>query len=160
MAVAGHGNYVIVVVLHVGGFKACDIKLVLQREAHPGKTCFSVGSILPNEEHIDASVRELFEENDLTQTVDDLTMLNNNHFQVMLTHGKRELVYVYATFVPVSYVTANLRPPSKVSQLVATQSTINYDGRLPSRTELNVKTLNGRQQIFGLVDCAATLDSV
>jgi ADP-ribose pyrophosphatase YjhB (NUDIX family) len=31
------------------------------------------GSILPNEEHVDAAVRDLFDETSLTVTVDDLT---------------------------------------------------------------------------------------
>jgi hypothetical protein len=54
MASLGPGNYV-VVVLHVGGSKASDIKLVLQREPRIGKTLFIVGSILPNEEFVDAA---------------------------------------------------------------------------------------------------------
>jgi hypothetical protein len=39
MAFVGHGNYV-VVVLHVGGSKAYDIKLVLHREPRTGYTWF------------------------------------------------------------------------------------------------------------------------
>jgi hypothetical protein len=58
MAYVGPGRYV-VVVLHVGGSKASDIKLVLQREPRFGKTWFPAGSILPNAEHVDADVREL-----------------------------------------------------------------------------------------------------
>jgi hypothetical protein len=47
MASIGHGQYV-VVVLYVGGSKAPDIKLVLQREPRTSKTWFLAGSILPN----------------------------------------------------------------------------------------------------------------
>jgi hypothetical protein len=41
MASVGHGHYV-VVVLHVGGSKPFDVKLVLQREPRSGKS----GSLL------------------------------------------------------------------------------------------------------------------
>jgi hypothetical protein len=61
MAFVGPGHYV-VVVLHVGGSKASDIKLVLHREPRNDKTWFLAGSILRNEEHVDAVVCELLEE--------------------------------------------------------------------------------------------------
>jgi 8-oxo-dGTP pyrophosphatase MutT (NUDIX family) len=77
MASFEHGNYV-VVVLPVGGSKASNIKFVIQCEPRTGKTRFLAGSILPNEEHVDAAVRELFEETCFTLTVDDITMLSNN----------------------------------------------------------------------------------
>jgi 8-oxo-dGTP pyrophosphatase MutT (NUDIX family) len=56
MASVGHGRYA-VVVLHVGGFKLADIKLVLQREPRSGKTWFLAGSVSANEEPVDAAVR-------------------------------------------------------------------------------------------------------
>jgi hypothetical protein len=40
MASTGPGRYV-VVVLHLGGIKLADVKLVLQREPRYGKTWFS-----------------------------------------------------------------------------------------------------------------------
>jgi 8-oxo-dGTP pyrophosphatase MutT (NUDIX family) len=49
----------VVVVLRVGGSKASDIKLVLQRELRSVETLFHAGSILPNEKHADAAIREL-----------------------------------------------------------------------------------------------------
>jgi hypothetical protein len=58
MASVRPGRYV-VVVLHVGGFKLTDIKLVLQREPSSGKTWFPAGSISSNEEHVDATFRKL-----------------------------------------------------------------------------------------------------
>jgi 8-oxo-dGTP pyrophosphatase MutT (NUDIX family) len=58
VAYVGPDHYV-VVVLHVGGSKASDIKLVLQRKPRIGKTWFPTGSIMPSEEHVDAAVREL-----------------------------------------------------------------------------------------------------
>jgi hypothetical protein len=54
MACVGTVNYV-VVVLHVGGSKASDIKLVLQREPRTGNIL-----ILPNVELVDVTVRKLF----------------------------------------------------------------------------------------------------
>jgi 8-oxo-dGTP pyrophosphatase MutT (NUDIX family) len=53
----GHGHYV-VVVLHVGGSKASHIKLVLQREHRSRKKWIPDGSIGPNEELVDAAIRE------------------------------------------------------------------------------------------------------
>jgi 8-oxo-dGTP pyrophosphatase MutT (NUDIX family) len=70
MASNGPGNYVVVVLL-VEGSKASHVKLVVQREPRTGKTWFPTASILPYEEHVDAAVRELFEEIGLTLTVDD-----------------------------------------------------------------------------------------
>jgi 8-oxo-dGTP pyrophosphatase MutT (NUDIX family) len=91
MASIGHGNYV-VVVLHVGGFEASYIKLVLHREPHYGKTWLPADSILPDEELVHAAIRELLEEIGLTLTVDDLTMLSSNRVRVPLLSGKQELV--------------------------------------------------------------------
>jgi hypothetical protein len=48
MASLGPDNDV-VVVLHVGGSKASNIKHVLRREPRTAKTWFPAGSILPNE---------------------------------------------------------------------------------------------------------------
>jgi 8-oxo-dGTP pyrophosphatase MutT (NUDIX family) len=61
MAFVGLGRYV-VVVLHVGGSKLADVKLVLQHEPRSGKTWFQAGSISSNEKHVDVAVRELHEE--------------------------------------------------------------------------------------------------
>jgi hypothetical protein len=43
MAYVGSGRYV-VLVLHVGGTKLSNVKLMLQRELRTGKTWFPVGS--------------------------------------------------------------------------------------------------------------------
>jgi hypothetical protein len=51
----------VVVVLHVGGFKLADIKLVLQREPSTGKTWLQAGSVSSNEELVDVVLRELYE---------------------------------------------------------------------------------------------------
>jgi 8-oxo-dGTP pyrophosphatase MutT (NUDIX family) len=69
VASLGPGNYV-VVVLPIRGSKARDTKLVLQGEPRSGKTWFPTDSILPNEEHVDAAVRELFEETSVAMTID------------------------------------------------------------------------------------------
>jgi 8-oxo-dGTP pyrophosphatase MutT (NUDIX family) len=77
----------VVVGLHVGGSKACDIKLVLHREPSTSKTLFPAGIILLNEEHVDAVVRELLHETSLTLTYDDLTMLSDAPVRVALHRG-------------------------------------------------------------------------
>jgi 8-oxo-dGTP pyrophosphatase MutT (NUDIX family) len=73
-----------VVVLPIKGSKATDIKLVLQIESRNGKTWFPAGSILPNEAHVVAAVRESFEETSLILIVNDLTMLSGKHVRVPL----------------------------------------------------------------------------
>jgi 8-oxo-dGTP pyrophosphatase MutT (NUDIX family) len=108
-----------VVVLHVGGTKLADVKLVLQREPRPGKTWFPVGSVTANEEHVDAAVRELHEETGLILTPDDLTLLSDAHVRVALPIG--QLVYVYSAFVPIPYVTTHLRTPAQLEQIVTAQ---------------------------------------
>jgi 8-oxo-dGTP pyrophosphatase MutT (NUDIX family) len=94
----GHGDY-IVVVLHVGGSKASDIKLVLQLEPRYNKTWFPVGSILPNEEPVVVGVRVLHEEIGLVLTPDDLTLLGDAPVRVALHEGQCHLVYIYSTYV-------------------------------------------------------------
>jgi 8-oxo-dGTP pyrophosphatase MutT (NUDIX family) len=83
MAVVGPSNYV-VVVLTVGGSKASDIKLVLQREPRTGKTWLPAGLILPNEEHVDGAFREFLEETGLTTALGDLTLSSDNPVRVSL----------------------------------------------------------------------------
>jgi 8-oxo-dGTP pyrophosphatase MutT (NUDIX family) len=75
----------VVIVLHVGGSKLADIKLVLQREPSSGKAWFPTGSISSNEEHVDVVVRELYEETCLILTLDDLIMLTM--FSNLCTHA-------------------------------------------------------------------------
>jgi 8-oxo-dGTP pyrophosphatase MutT (NUDIX family) len=86
--------------MHVGGSKASDIKLVLQREPRTAKTWFLAGPILLNDEHADLAARELLEEIGLTLTPDDLTILSNGPVRVSLLEGKHELVYVFLAYVP------------------------------------------------------------
>jgi 8-oxo-dGTP pyrophosphatase MutT (NUDIX family) len=113
MASIGHGHYV-VVVPYVGGSKAPDIKLVLQREPRTSKTWFPAGSILPNEEPVDVVVRELLEETCLTLTSNDLTLLSDAPVRVALPEGRHQLVYVFLEYVPVPYVTTHLRKLAKL----------------------------------------------
>jgi 8-oxo-dGTP pyrophosphatase MutT (NUDIX family) len=107
MASVGPERYV-VVVLHVGGTRLPDVKLVLPREPRTGKTWFPAGSITANEEHVDAAVRELREEAGLTLTPDDLMLLSDAHVRVALPAGQ-QLVYVYSAYVHVPHVTSHLR---------------------------------------------------
>jgi 8-oxo-dGTP pyrophosphatase MutT (NUDIX family) len=88
MAYVGPRRYV-VVVLHVGGTNLSDVKLVLQREPRTGKTWFPAGSVTPNEEPVDAAVRELREETGLILTPDDLTLLNDPPVRVALPVGQQ-----------------------------------------------------------------------
>jgi hypothetical protein len=110
MAFVGPGRCV-VVVLHAGGTKLADVKLVLQREPRFGKTWFLADSVTTNEEHVDAYVCELHEETGLILTPDDLTLLSNAHVRVALLDGQ-QLDYVYSASVSVPYVTSHLRTPS------------------------------------------------
>jgi 8-oxo-dGTP pyrophosphatase MutT (NUDIX family) len=126
MASVGPSRYV-VVVLHFGGSKLADVKLVLQREPRSGKTWFSAGSITPDEEHVDAAVRELHEETGLILTRDGLTLLTDAPARVALPLGQ-QLIYVYSASVPVPYVTTHLRTPAQLEHAVTAQSTINHDG--------------------------------
>jgi ADP-ribose pyrophosphatase YjhB (NUDIX family) len=84
---------------------------VLQREPSSGKTWFPTSSILCNEEHVDAAIRELHEETCLILTSDDLAMLSDAPVRVALLDGQ-QLVYVLSASVPFPYVTTHLRTPS------------------------------------------------
>jgi hypothetical protein len=109
MAYVGYGYYV-VVVLHIGGSKASDIKLVLQREPRTGKTWLFACSILPNEEHVNVVVLELLiEETSFTLSLDDFTLLSDAPVRVALHEGQHRNVCVYSAFVPIPYVSTNLR---------------------------------------------------
>jgi 8-oxo-dGTP pyrophosphatase MutT (NUDIX family) len=131
----------VVLVIHVGGTKLSDVKLVLQREPRTGKTWFPAGSVLPNEESVDAAVRELHEETGLILTPDDLTLLSDAPVRVALPEGL-QLVYVYSAFVPVMFATSHLRTPAQVEQAVTAQSTINPDGTYVVPESINIDGLN------------------
>jgi hypothetical protein len=126
MAHVGPGRYV-VVVLHVSGSKLADCNVVLPREPRLGKTWFRACSILSNEEHVNAAIRELHEETGLILTHDELTLLSDAPVRVALPEGQ-QLVYVYSASVPFPYVTAHLRTHVQLEQVVTTKSTINPDG--------------------------------
>jgi 8-oxo-dGTP pyrophosphatase MutT (NUDIX family) len=87
MAFVGPGRYV-VVVLHVGGTKLSDIKLVLQREPRSSKTWFPAGSVTANKEPVDVAVRELHEETGLILTPGDLMLLSDAPVGVALPIGQ------------------------------------------------------------------------
>jgi 8-oxo-dGTP pyrophosphatase MutT (NUDIX family) len=131
----------VVVVLHVGGTKLSNVKLVLQREPRTGKTWFPVGSVAANDEPVDAAVRELREETGLTLTPDDLTLLSDASVRVALPDGQ-QLVYIYSAYVPVPYVTNHLRTPAQLEQALTSQSTINPDGTYVVPETLDIGGLN------------------
>jgi 8-oxo-dGTP pyrophosphatase MutT (NUDIX family) len=153
MAFIGPDNYVVVVVT-VGGSKALDIKLVLQREPRIGETWFHAGSISHYEEHVDAVVRELREETGLTLTSDDLTLLSNNPVRVSLHEGQHWLVYVFSAYVPVPFVPTNIRTPTKLVQVVTTQSAIKLYGTYVVLATIDIdglsltSTKNGRLDVI------------
>jgi 8-oxo-dGTP pyrophosphatase MutT (NUDIX family) len=140
MAFVGPGRYV-VVVIHVGGTKLSNVKLMLQLEPRTGKTWFPAGSIKANEEHVDAVVHELHEETGLTLTPDDLILLSDAPVRVVLLGGQ-QLAYVYSAYVPVPFVTSHLRTPAHLEQAVTAQSTINPDGSYVVPETLDTGGLN------------------
>ena len=140
MAYVGPGHYV-VVVIHVGGTKLSNVKLVLQREPRTGKTWFPAGSLEANEEPIDAAIRELHEETGQTLTPDDLTLLSDAPVRVALPEG-HQIVYVYSAYVPVSFATSHLRTPAQLEQVVTALSTINPDGSYVVPETIDIGGLN------------------
>jgi ADP-ribose pyrophosphatase YjhB (NUDIX family) len=140
MAYVGPKRYV-VVVLHVGGTKLSEIKLVLQREPRSGKTWFPAGLVLANEEHVDAAVRELHEKTGLILALDDLTLLSDAPFRVALPVGL-QLVYVYSAFVHVPCVTTHLCTPAHLEHVVTTQSTVCPEGSYVVSETIDIGGLN------------------
>jgi hypothetical protein len=126
MTSLGFGNYV-VDVLSVGGLKASDIKLLLQREPRTGKSWFLAASISPYEKQVDAAVRELLAENGLTLIVLDLTLVSGNHLRVPLPARKYSLICVLLAYVSVPYVTANQRTRAKLEEAINTMSTVHIN---------------------------------
>jgi ADP-ribose pyrophosphatase YjhB (NUDIX family) len=150
MASLGPGIYVVVVV-PIGGSKASDIKLVLQREPFTRKTWFLAGLILPNEAPVDASVRELFWEVGLTLTVDDLTWLSGNHIRVSLPASQHQLVHVFLASVHIPYAAADLRTPAKVEQAVTDHSNFHRDGSYVNPNTVDIDGLSLTPSKIGLV---------
>jgi ADP-ribose pyrophosphatase YjhB (NUDIX family) len=95
---------------------------------------------LLNEEHIDAVVRELFEETCLTLTHDDLTMLSDAPVRVLLHEGQRQFVYVFSAIVLVLFVTAHLRTPAQLEHVVLLLL-------MPSRLLIRMVLTSYRQQL-------------
>jgi ADP-ribose pyrophosphatase YjhB (NUDIX family) len=91
---------------------------------------------LPNEEDISACVRELCEETGLTLIVNDLTMLSGRDVREQLPDCKTLHIYVYAVFVHVPYVIANLRTQIKVERCEHSQSIVQLDSFTSSRLRL------------------------
>jgi 8-oxo-dGTP pyrophosphatase MutT (NUDIX family) len=118
----------VLVVLHVGGSKALDIKLVLQRKPRTSKTWFPSKSSLPNEKPLDAAVRELLEETGHTLTIGDFTLLSGKPVRAPLPTGNFQYFYVFSASIPAPYVTPNMRTHAKVEQPVSPQSANCHDG--------------------------------
>jgi 8-oxo-dGTP pyrophosphatase MutT (NUDIX family) len=135
----------VVVVLHVGGSKASDIELVLQREPRLGKTWFPTSSVVPNGEHVDVGVRELHEETGLILPPNDLTMLSNAPVPVAIHEGQQQLVYILSASVPVPYVTTHLRTFAWLVQDVIAKSTINTNVLTSYRRRLTLTVFHLRR---------------
>jgi 8-oxo-dGTP pyrophosphatase MutT (NUDIX family) len=143
----------VLVVKLVGDSKASDIKqLMLQRDPHNGKTWFPSRSVMPNEEHVDAAVRELFAETGLTLTVDDITVLSPKPVRVPLLAAKYHLVYVFSAYVPAPCVNANQRTHAKVEQAVNAQSTIHHVGTYVVPAMVDIDGLSLMPSKTGLVN--------
>jgi ADP-ribose pyrophosphatase YjhB (NUDIX family) len=99
-------------------------------------------SILPNEEPVDDVVRELLEEDGLTLSLDDLTLLSDAPVHVALHEGQRHLVSVFSASFPIPCVTANLRTHAKLEHVVTAQSTINLDGSYVVPTTIDIDGLS------------------
>jgi ADP-ribose pyrophosphatase YjhB (NUDIX family) len=141
-----------VVVQPVGGLKPPDIKLVFQREPYGGKTWFPADSILPNEAHVDATVRELFEEFGLTLAVDDLTLLSGNHARVPLPAAQHQLVHVVlVASILVMYVITKLRTPTKVVQYISAHSTNHSYGTYTVPSTIDIDGLSLKPSKISLV---------
>jgi ADP-ribose pyrophosphatase YjhB (NUDIX family) len=106
---------------------------------------------LPNEDRVDVAVRELFEETSLIVIIDDFAQFSDNHVRVPLIASKHQLVYVYAAYVPVPYVTANLRTLVNVDQVVTVQSTINLDGTYVVLASIDIDGLSLTQSKTWLI---------
>jgi 8-oxo-dGTP pyrophosphatase MutT (NUDIX family) len=107
---------------------------------------------LPNEVHVDVVVRELLEENGLTLTIDDLTMLSDAPVRVALPEGQRQLVYIFsAASLPVPYVTANLRTHTKLEDVDTAQSTINPYGSYVVPQKIDIDGLSLTPSKHGLL---------
>jgi ADP-ribose pyrophosphatase YjhB (NUDIX family) len=96
MAFVGPYNYALVV-LRVGSPNASDMKIVLQREPKSDKAWFLVGTVLPDEEHVDAAVYKFFEETGMIMTDGDLTLMSGKVVRVPLPESKTQHVRCFST---------------------------------------------------------------
>jgi 8-oxo-dGTP pyrophosphatase MutT (NUDIX family) len=88
-------------------------ELVLKCEHPTIKTWFHASSTLSGDAPVDAAVRELLEETDLSLTVDDLTLLSGIPIRVPLLARQYQHVHVFSASVLVR-ITVDMRTPAKV----------------------------------------------
>jgi hypothetical protein len=81
--------------------------------------------------------------------VDGLTMLCGKVISVPLTDNKKQHVYVYVAYVPVPYVTVNLRTPFEVEQVVLSQSIVKPYGVYVVLVSIAIDGLNLTHYIIG-----------
>jgi hypothetical protein len=61
---------------------------------------------------------------------------------VSLHEAKHQLVYVFSAYIPLPFISANIRTLPKVIQVVTTQSVINLDGTYVVLVTLNIDGLS------------------
>jgi hypothetical protein len=68
--------------------------------------------------------------------------VSNNPVRVSLHVAKHQLVCVFSAYVPVLFVSANIRTHAKLIQVVPTQSAINHDGSYVVPTTIGIDSLS------------------
>jgi hypothetical protein len=103
---------------------------------------FLMGSVLPDEKHVDVAVREVHEKTGLLLICDDLTLLSSNPVRVSLHEAKNQLVYGFSAHVPFLFISPNISTPSKLIQVLTTQSTNNHDGTYVITAKIDIDGLS------------------
>jgi hypothetical protein len=93
-------------------------------------------------------------------TVDDLTLLRGDPVRVPLLVGEYQLLHVFLAMVHVPHVTAILRIPSKVEQVVSAQSPVHPYGSYVVPTTIDIDGLSRTSSKIGLLKDAKRKDEL